>query len=255
MTTGKTNLSVFPETVEFYADAAALAELTGATLLYPNDDIPRDSPLLRITSDGTVLEMAGRSMRGDLTNMLPRLRRDNLTRELLVRAAKIKSADRSVTVIDATAGLGEDSLMLAAAGYNVIMCERNPIIALMLKDALRRAAMHEQLKEAVGRMTLVEGDSISLLKNTEIRPDVVYLDPMFPEKDKSALTKKKFQLLHCLEQPCTDEHELLCAAKSAMPHKIVIKRPAKGPYLCGEKPSFSLQGKAVRYDCIVLVQP
>jgi 16S rRNA (guanine1516-N2)-methyltransferase len=64
--------------------------------------------------------------------------------------------------------------------------------------------------------------------------------------------KKKFQVLHQLEQPCTDETELLDAAVSAGPRKIVIKRPLKGPYLAGRKPDYSLKGKAIRYDCIIL---
>ena len=62
---------------------------------------------------------------------------------------------------------------------------------------------------------------------------------------------KKFQLLHHLEAPCTDEEGLLRAAIACGPRKVVIKRPAKGPYLAGIKPSYSIDGKAVRYDCII----
>ena len=82
-------------------------------------------------------------------------------------------------------------------------------------------------------------------------PDVVYLDPMFPERRKSAAVKKKFQLIHHLEAPCQDEDALLAAAISAAPRKVVVKRPAKGPNLAGVKPSHSLAGKAVRYDVIL----
>ena len=74
---------------------------------------------------------------------------------------------------------------------------------------------------------------------------------MFPERTKSALVKKKFQLLHLLERPCENEAALLDAALSAHPKRVVIKRPAKGPYLAGVKPSYSLTGSAVRFDCIV----
>ena len=65
------------------------------------------------------------------------------------------------------------------------------------------------------------------------------------------LKKKKFQLIHHLEKPCEDEEALLNAAIAAKPRKILIKRPVKGPYLCGRKPSYSIAGKAVRYDCLV----
>ena len=82
-------------------------------------------------------------------------------------------------------------------------------------------------------------------------PDVIYLDPMFPERRKSAAVKKKFQLIHHLEAPCQNEGALLAAAISAGPRKVVVKRPAKGPYLASVKPSHSLAGKAVRYDVII----
>ena len=42
--------------------------------------------------------------------------------------------------VDATAGLGEDSLLLAAAGFEVTLCEADPVIAVLLEDALTRAA-------------------------------------------------------------------------------------------------------------------
>ena len=100
-------------------------------------------------------------------------------------------------------------------------------------------------------MTLVEGDSVAGLRELSVPPDVVFLDPMFPERTKSAAVKKKFQLLHHLERPCEDEEGLLAAALSARPRKVVVKRPPKGPWLAGVKPSHSLAGKAVRYDVIV----
>ena len=65
--------------------------------------------------------------------------------------------------------------------------------------------------------------------------------------------KKKFQLIHGLECPTDpmDEEALLQAALAARPRKVVIKRPVKGPYLAGAKPSHNIAGKAVRYDCLV----
>ena len=104
-------------------------------------------------------------------------------------------------------------------------------------------------------MRLTSGDSVQALTARAsmdvAKPDVVYLDPMFPARQKNAAVKKKFQLLHHLEAPCTDEEGLLRAAIACGPRKVVIKRPAKGPYLAGIKPSYSIDGKAVRYDCII----
>ncbi len=143
-------------------------------------------------------------------------------------------------------------MILAAAGFRVKLYEYNSVIADLLEDALDRAADDPELSLYASRMELHKEDSIEALNNMEIAPDVVLLDPMFPERNKSALVKKKFQLLQQLEMPCVSEKELLDAAISARPFKIVIKRPAKGPYLAGVKPSYSLTGKAIRYDCIVI---
>ena len=156
-----------------------------------------------------------------------------------------------IRVFDATAGLGEDSLLLAAAGFSVTMCEGDPVIAALLADGLRRAVDDPELSGIVGRMSLVEGDSIEILPSLTEAPDVVYLDPMFPARTKSAAVKKKFQLLHRLESPCADEASLMDAALAARPRKIVVKRPIKAPVLAGVRPSHSISGKAVRYDVIV----
>ncbi len=192
-------------------------------------------------------------LRGDFTRMLPRLRQGRLQQELLVRAARMRGVDEP-TAVDCTAGLGEDSLLLAAAGFRVTLFERDETIAALLADAMERAAAEPQLAEAVGRMTLVGGDSIAGLTELGFAPDVVYLDPMFPARTKSAAVKKKFQLLHHLEQPCEEEEALVAAALAAGPRKVVIKRPAKGPQLAGMKPSYSIAGKAVRYDVLVPVR-
>lgn len=205
---------------------------------------------LRRDERGLALVGGGMELLGDFTRMLPRLRTDRLGRELLVRAARVRGAEEP-TAIDCTAGLGEDSLLLAAAGFRVTLFERDETICALLADAMERAANEPQLKDIVERMTLVGGDSIAGLAELGFAPDVVYLDPMFPGRTKSAAVKKKFQLLHHLEQPCEEENELVAAALAASPHKVVIKRPAKGPQLAGIKPSYSISGKAVRYDVLV----
>ena len=205
---------------------------------------------LRRDERGLALVGAGMELRGDFTRMLPRLRQGRLQQELLVRAARVRGVE-APTAVDCTAGLGEDSLLLAAAGFRVTLFERDRTIAALLADAMERAAEEPQLADAVGRMTLVGGDSISGLAELDFAPDVVYLDPMFPARTKSAAVKKKFQLLHHLEQPCEEEEALVSAALAACPRKVVIKRPAKGPQLAGMKPSYSIAGKAVRYDVLV----
>ena len=199
----------------------------------------------RLTLAGDGMELAA-----DFRELLPRIRHDRLGRELLVKAARIKG-EAAPTAFDATAGLGEDSLLLAAAGFEVTMCESDPVIAALLADALERAAADADLAAVAGRMRLVTGDSVAVLPELGRPVDVVYLDPMFPARTKSAAVKKKFQLLHRLESPCANEAELMDAALVVRPRKVVVKRPIKAPVLAGVRPSHSVSGKAVRYDVIV----
>ena len=203
------------------------------------------------TAEGLALSDGKNTVCGDFSRLLPRIRRGNLAGEHLVRAVKLKGVERPL-VVDATAGLGEDSFLLAAAGCRVLLYEKDPVIAALLRDAWERAKRDPETSEIAERMTVIEGDSVAALPTLDPPPDVVLLDPMFPERRKTALVKKKFQLIHQLERPCQNERELLDAAFAAKPKRIVIKRPAKGPYLAGVKPSYSLDGSAVRFDCIVL---
>jgi 16S rRNA (guanine1516-N2)-methyltransferase len=155
-----------------------------------------------------------------------------------------------VSVLDATAGMGEDVLLLAAFGFDVTLYERDETIYKLLSDTLERARADEVLLGAVSKMKLYFEDSIKAMGELKEKPDVVYLDPMFPLRTKSGLVKKKFQLIHDLEKPCEDEKELLDAALSTALTRVVIKRPIKGEYLAGVKPDYSIEGSTIRYDCI-----
>lgn len=199
--------------------------------------------------------MGKMELHGDYARMLPRLRSDRLAHELLVRAAKVKPADGGpLRAVDATAGLGEDALLLAAAGFSVRLFERNAIIAALLRDTMERASRIPELVETVSRMEVSEADSVDALRSLDFEPDVVLLDPMFPQKGKDAAAKKKLQMFQQLECPCDDEGTLFEAAIAASPRKIVVKRPVKGPLLAGRKPDYSLEGKAIRYDCYVFAR-
>ena len=268
---------------------------------------------------GLALVGAGMELRVDFAELLPRVRHDRLGHELLIRAARVKGVEHPVA-LDATAGLGEDSFLLAAAGFEVELYERDARVAAFLRDGLERAADEPELAGITCRMHLHEGDSIALLEQLEAgvgsgrssdaevglaagagsgpsagaeragvsglapgtvsqgpdaevgsgatpqaadglpakaavpaRPDVIYLDPMFPARRKSAAVKKKAQLIQQLETPCTDEeaYALVCSALAARPRKVVVKRPLKGPYLADVKPAYSLEGRSVRFDVLM----
>lgn len=215
------------------------------------EELKRAGLQLVKSSNGLVLEDGDLSLTVDFHDSMHRIVPGRLQRELLVRATRLKGRGDEPVVLDATAGLGEDSLLLAAAGFDVHLYERNPVIAALLCDAVDRARLSAELSDVAARMHVHEDDSIAALRSREVVPDVVYLDPMFPERRKSAAVKKKFQLLQRLEAPCDDAQEMLSAAMEAQPRKVVVKRPLKGPYLGDVSPDYSLKGKAIRYDCHV----
>lgn len=180
--------------------------------------------------------------------MTRRLKPARVFDEMLVKAVRIKDKKGTITVVDATGGLGEDSLILAAAGCRVTVFERGNAVFRLLEDTVKRALLLPELAEIVCRMDIRNEDSIASLGKLSESPDVVFLDPMFPEKNKGGMTNKKLQVIRSLETPCEEEEELMAAAISAKPIKIVVKRPSKGPWLANRKPSYSIGGKTIRYD-------
>lgn len=144
-------------------------------------------------------------------------------------------------IVDATAGLGRDSALLAAAGFDVLMLEVNPVLQQLLEDGLLR--LQGQLP-----LSLQKGAAEVLLP--QLKPQAIYLDPMFPERKKSAAIKKELAWLQHIAPIGTSEEEadLLAIARRSATHKVVVKRPQNAPFLGEEPPSSQLSGKAVRFD-------
>lgn len=226
--------------------AEAFARRIGAEI----SEKPGPKLTILFHAKGVSLTGYGLSYQGDFENMLHRVTNGRLQHEMLVRAAKSDRPGRKA--IDATAGMGEDAFLLAAQGYEVTLFEQNPVIAVLLKDALRRAKKHPVLKDIASRMNLVQDNSVEGMSKLLDPVDVIYLDPMFPARQKSSLINKKLQLIQKLEPPCSEETDLFDAAISASPSKIIVKRPLKSEFLAGRKPSYTLNGKAIRYDCYTL---
>jgi 16S rRNA (guanine1516-N2)-methyltransferase len=152
-------------------------------------------------------------------------------------------------VLDATAGLGRDAFVLASLGCAVIMSERQPIIAALLEDGLARAARDAEVAPIAAQMRLLQGNAIELMRDWQGEPpQVIYLDPMFPHRDKSALVKKEMRLFRPLVGDDLDAPALLEAALALASHRVVVKRPRKAPIIEGAKPSYALEGKSSRYD-------
>ncbi|GAB3024716.1 class I SAM-dependent methyltransferase [Bowmanella dokdonensis] len=173
--------------------------------------------------------------------------------EAVAKAVGIKG-DYLPHVLDATAGLGRDAFILGSLGCKVSMLERSPVVAALLDDGLRRAAADSELSNWLPeRMQLLHESAEKVLSNWEgAKPDVVYLDPMFPHRQKSALVKKEMRLFQQLLGPDLDADALLAPALQLAAKRVVVKRPAGAPYLAQRNPSMESKGKANRFDIYII---
>ncbi|MDX1344828.1 MAG: class I SAM-dependent methyltransferase [Sedimenticolaceae bacterium] len=169
--------------------------------------------------------------------------------QAIARAVGLKKL-RKPRIADLTAGLGRDAFVLASLGCDVTLVERSPVIHLLLQDGLHRALQSDDdaVREIVSRMHLVHADSLQWLDSQEESFDVILLDPMFPERRKSALVRKEMRFFHDLVGSDSDTAGLLELARSRCKHRVVVKRPARATFLGGHKPSFSITGKSTRFD-------
>ena len=168
--------------------------------------------------------------------------------------AKAVGLNRGVvpSILDATAGLGRDAFVLASLGCELTLLERSPVIAELLSHALTEAQGSE-VGEIVSRMRLVSENSIDWLQaQTSSVADVIYLDPMYPHRDKSSLVKKEMRLFQTLVGEDLDDEALLAASLEKARYRVVVKRPRKGDMIPGPKPSLQLMGKSCRYDIYAL---
>lgn len=156
------------------------------------------------------------------------------------------------TIIDATAGLGGDAFVMATLGCKVTLLERNTIVQQLLSDGLARADSSEdsEVQVIATRMRLVQQHAITYLESleTDEYPQLIYLDPMFPHREKSALVKKEMRFFHDIVGKDEDSSELLEIALTRAIERVIVKRPTKADTLNSRKPDFDIRGKTVRYD-------
>ena len=186
--------------------------------------------------------------------------------ELLLQAVKMTSESK---IIDATAGFGHDSLILASTGAQTIMLEQQPLMALLLLAEQQRMSKLANWQKLMARLQIIHTDALSYFANVNNAlvsednktVDVVYLDPMFPEDSyqdsktgKGAKVGKNMQALHQLARPPTldEEQQLLKSALAVVGHngsgRVIVKRPQFAPQLANQTPSESWHNEAVRFD-------
>jgi len=182
-----------------------------------------------------------------------RLKRGGGRQQALGKAVGLKH-NKNPTVIDATAGMGKDAYILASLGCSIHLIERSPIIYSLLVDGLFRAENNPELLPITQRLTAHLGDSIEHISAISKKPppDVIYLDPMFPHRSKSALVKKEMRVLQLLAGTDPDSGDLLRVAVKYAKNRVVCKRPSQAaPLSSSIKPSHSIKTKKHRFDVYV----
>ncbi|WOJ93562.1 class I SAM-dependent methyltransferase [Congregibacter variabilis] len=249
--------------------AASLEDRLRATQIAEQFDLPlldasirpRDlevgRAVLQVIEGVLSVQLTGRAVPGpvtiDFSDKSMANRRRGGHNELLGKAVGWKQA-RAPGILDATGGYGRDAFLLADLGCEVTICERDPIMALLFREALSRASASEDqwLASVVERMQLLSRDAIDLEATALKDVEVIYLDPMFP-LDRRAAPAKEMQVLHQLlafsgAQGDVEDAALLAWARAQDVRRVVVKRPRRAPVIPGAIPGHCLTGKSVRFD-------
>ena len=171
--------------------------------------------------------------------------------QAIAKAVGLK-AGVTPTVLDGTAGLGRDAFVLASLGCQVTMLERSPVVAALLEDGLKRAALDNEIGAWIPeRLKLIYASSLSALEDLDVKPDVVYLDPMYPHKKKSALVKKEMRVFQSLVGADLDADGLFAPALRMATKRVVVKRPDYAEFIANVAPSMAIETKKNRFDVYV----
>ena len=175
--------------------------------------------------------------------------------QAIAKAIGLKQGASPPAVLDATAGLGKDSFVMACLGCNITMLERSPIICQLVDDAIQRGANDADFNETVKQgFKLINAQATDYIKtlSDDDAPDVIYLDPMYPERKKSAQVKKNMQILQKLLGHDDDTTELIAAALRCAKKRVVVKRPKGADVIGDKKPTVCIESKKTRYDVYVI---
>jgi 16S rRNA (guanine1516-N2)-methyltransferase len=225
-------------------DAQLLAAFTNQFAICT--DVPEEDVFLRLDEEGLAIitQQFQPLYVHDIYNKVY-LRKDNLSRELLIQAIKIKPTP-DILIIDATAGFAKDSVLLGLYGYKVLMLEQNPILATIVHYAMNNRIIPAE------NLQLIFTNSLNYFKtNPNIHSYAIYLDPMFKKQDK-ALAKKDMQIIQLLTKDDTNLDTELFKLAYPLCKKLIVKRDNKQAILVpAPLPTYSKQGKTIRYDVYV----
>ncbi|MEM0909481.1 MAG: class I SAM-dependent methyltransferase [Pseudomonadota bacterium] len=209
---------------------------------------------LVVTKKGLVLRLSSQPDWGDIhvdfcgNSLAYRRQHGGGKKEPLVKAVGLHK-NRDLRILDCTAGMGVDSFIMAAAGGKVTMLERQYHISALLEDALERAKQNKL--DLSHRLILKTVDAFDYLQGSPDKYDIIYLDPMFPHKKKSALVKKEMQAFQKLLGEDTDSSKVMTLALSQAHRRVVVKRPNQADPLQNDEkrlPDLATTTKKHRFD-------
>ncbi len=179
----------------------------------------------------------------DFSEVIEKLRKQKAFSKTQLLSRSIGYKGEPLKTLDLTAGLGRDSVYFVGLGCHVTAIEQSAIVYELLLNAYLRAGSD------VSNLNLVKGNSLEILQSLPESefPDVIYLDPMYPQRTKSALPKKEMIILHEIVGEDESGADLLRVSLKKCRQRVVVKRPVKGKELL-KGVSHSFEGKAVRYD-------
>jgi len=250
-------LAVWSGQAAFVAQATDMAEQLSVSLLLPDATVAERAgfPFLLRVDEGSIALLQGKSsIVVDFVTGANHHRRlhGGGRGQSVAKAIGLKSGNIIPTVLDCTAGLARDAFVLASLGCKMQLCERSSLVHVLLQDGLARAGASDDLKlrEIIERMQLLSVDARTYMPMLvdDKKPDVIYLDPMFPEKRKSAAVKKDMAAFHTLVGADDDADALLPLALQTARYRVVVKRPRHAPHLDNCKPGMVLEGESTRFD-------
>jgi len=159
------------------------------------------------------------------------------------------------SVLDITAGLARDAYVLASLGCKITLVEQSTVLYLLVEDGIQRGLANSTSAAVLKNfIDLVNDDAVAYMQqiDREHRPDVIYIDPMYPERKKSALVKKDMQILQRLLGSGENAEPLLINALKCAVKRVVVKRPIHANAVGNIKPDTSISSKKTRYDVYIV---
>lgn len=173
--------------------------------------------------------------------------------QAIAKAVGLKKG-KTPGVLDITAGLARDAYILANMGCAVTLVERSPILYTLIQDGIRRGLADANSRPVLENfINLFNADAHLFMQqmDRESLPDVIYIDPMYPMRKKSALVKKDMQILQRLLGKDDNDAALLETALENAAQRVVVKRPIQAGPVSTIKPATSTSSKKTRYDVYI----